>query len=162
MKPASLALTACGIGLLVATVLLGSYLIPYRTRFEVSPPAVCTVNVWGHAIQREPAEELISWINREVSTTTITGVSITYRLDFVRVESPGSLQVRFHMCVHGTTPTARNALGPAIAEYHKRVNTAVSTGALRLENGYLSETPLLDKKSDTITTENPLWLTPRR
>jgi hypothetical protein len=158
LKPASLVLTACGIGLIVGAVLLASYLVPYRTRFAVSPPAFCHVNVWGSAIHQEPAEALVSWINWEVPSTMIAGVPVTYRLDFIRVEDPGNLQARFVMQIQGTSPAARNATGQAIADYFKRVDSALLARGLRLEGGYVSDSPRLDKASDTITWDQPLWV----
>lgn len=162
MKPAGLVLTACGIGLIVGTVLLASYLIPYRTRFAVSPPTLCSVNVWGSAIHQESAEALVSWINREVPSTVVGGVPVTYRLDFIRIEGPGTLQARFVMQIQGTSPAARNATGQGIADYFKRVDSALSARGLRLDGGYVSDSPRLDKASDTITWDHPLWVIIRR
>ena len=162
MRPAGLTLTACGIALILGGVLLASYLIPYRIRFAPSPPAVCTVNVWGSTIHQEPAEALVSLINREVPDTVIGGVPITYRLHFIRVESAGTLQARFVMRVHGTSQPARDAVGSGIAEYYKRVDGVLSARGMRQDAGYISDRPLLDKTSDTITWDRPLWLTIRR
>lgn len=158
VKPAALLMACTGVGLVFATALVASLLVPYRTKIDPSLAAIVDVNVWGQALSKESCESLVARVNQSVSRSTLNGVVVEYHLKLMHVNRTGSIGTHFTMRVLGTSPEARRAVGDAIAEYFKRANRLLASRSLRIESGYVSDSPRVDKDAGTVVWEEPLWI----
>jgi hypothetical protein len=112
--------------------------------------------------RQDSPEDVVAWLNQEVSSEVIQDFRVDFRLDYRGLDRNAAIGTQFHLVVRGASREASQVVVYGITAYLQRANQLLATKQLAIEGGFVSDYPFLNQELGIVTWEQPLWIIPAR